>query len=78
MRAGVTNFQQIQKCGQRVHLAVSFSRSQTLGRSALGKGYHVSEQNVQRAVKTALRKAAVRKNGSCHSRSLDMYPDRRV
>jgi site-specific recombinase XerD len=29
--------------------------------------HHVSEQNVQRAVKTALRKAGIKKNGSCHS-----------
>jgi site-specific recombinase XerD len=27
----------------------------------------VNEQNVQRAVKIALRKAGIRKNGSCHS-----------
>lgn len=29
--------------------------------------HHISEQNVQRAVKLALRSAGVRKNGSCHS-----------
>lgn len=29
--------------------------------------HHVNEQNVQRAVKVALRRAGVRKNGSCHS-----------
>jgi integron integrase len=29
--------------------------------------HHVAEQNVQRAVKAALRAAGVRKNGSCHS-----------
>lgn len=29
--------------------------------------HHVAEQNVQRAVKSALRAAGVRKNGSCHS-----------
>lgn len=29
--------------------------------------HHVAEQNVQRAVKVALRSAGVRKNGSCHS-----------
>jgi len=29
--------------------------------------HHVSEQNVQRAVKEALRKAGVQKKGSCHS-----------
>src|SRR6185503_7457748 len=29
--------------------------------------HHVSEQNVQRAVKSALRSAGVRKKGSCHS-----------
>jgi integron integrase len=29
--------------------------------------HHISEQNVQRAVKSALRAAGVRKNGSCHS-----------
>jgi integrase len=29
--------------------------------------HHVAEQNMQRAVKTALRAAGVRKNGSCHS-----------
>src|SRR5437016_9583531 len=29
--------------------------------------HHVAEQNVQRAVKTALRAAGVRKNGSCHA-----------
>jgi len=29
--------------------------------------HHINEQNVQRAVKTALRKAGVTKNGTCHS-----------
>jgi integron integrase len=29
--------------------------------------HHVNEQNIQRAVKTALRKAGVRKNGTCHA-----------
>ena len=29
--------------------------------------HHANEQNVQRAVKTALRKAGVRKNGTCHA-----------
>jgi integron integrase len=29
--------------------------------------HHISEQNVQRAVKTAVRNAGVRKNGTCHS-----------
>src|SRR5947207_2978066 len=29
--------------------------------------HHISEQNVQRAVKTALRIAGIKKNGSCHS-----------
>jgi len=29
--------------------------------------HHISEQNVQRAVKTALRGAGIKKNGSCHS-----------
>ena len=36
-------------------------------RSGETRRHHVSEQNVQRAVKTALRKAGVRKNGTCHS-----------
>ena len=36
-------------------------------RSGRTRRHHVSEQNVQRAVKTALRKADVRKNGTCHS-----------
>ncbi len=36
-------------------------------RSGKIRRHHVSEQNVQRAVKTALRKAEVRKNGSCHA-----------
>lgn len=36
-------------------------RSERIGR------HHISEQNVQRAVKSALRSARVRKNGSCHS-----------
>jgi integron integrase len=36
-------------------------------RSGMTRRHHVSEQNVQRAVKTALRLAGVRKNGSCHT-----------
>jgi integron integrase len=36
-------------------------------RSGRIRRHHVAEQNVQRAVKVALRKAGVRKNGSCHS-----------
>ena len=36
-------------------------------RSGKVRRHHLSEQIVQRAVKTALRKAGVRKNGSCHS-----------
>ena len=36
-------------------------------RSGKTRRHHVNEQNVQRAVKTALRKAGVRKNGSCHA-----------
>ncbi len=36
-------------------------------RSGKIRRHHVSEQNVQRAVKTALREAGVRKNGTCHS-----------
>jgi integron integrase len=36
-------------------------------RSSRIRRHHINEQNVQRAVKTALRKAGVRKNGSCHS-----------
>jgi integron integrase len=36
-------------------------------RSGRIRRHHINEQNVQRAVKTALRKAGVRKNGSCHS-----------
>jgi integron integrase len=36
-------------------------------RSEKTRRHHVNEQNVQRAVKTALRRAEVRKNGSCHS-----------
>lgn len=36
-------------------------------RSGKVRRHHFSEQIVQRAVKTALRKAGVRKNGSCHS-----------
>ena len=36
-------------------------------RSGKTRRHHVAEQNVQRAVKIALRKAGVRKNGSCHS-----------
>jgi len=29
--------------------------------------HHISEQNIQRAVKTALRISGIKKNGSCHS-----------
>ena len=36
-------------------------------RSGKTRRHHASEQNVQRAVKTALRKAGVRKNGTCHA-----------
>jgi len=36
-------------------------------RSGRIRRHHVAEQNVQRAVKSALRAAGVRKNGSCHS-----------
>jgi integron integrase len=36
-------------------------------RSRKTRRHHVSEQNVQRAVKTALRAAGVQKNGSCHA-----------
>ena len=36
-------------------------------RSDKMRRHHASEQNVQRAVKTALRKAGVRKNGTCHA-----------
>jgi integron integrase len=36
-------------------------------RSGRMRRHHVAEQNVQRAVKAALRAAGVRKNGSCHS-----------
>ncbi len=36
-------------------------------RSGKTRRHHVNEQNVQRAVKTALRKAGVRKNGTCHA-----------
>src|ERR1051326_3928716 len=36
-------------------------------RSGRTRRHHVNEQNVQRAVKSALRKADVRKNGTCHS-----------
>jgi len=36
-------------------------------RSGKVRRHHVSEQIVQRAVKTALRKAGLRKNGTCHS-----------
>lgn len=36
-------------------------------RSGKVRRHHVNEQNVQRAVKNALRTAGVRKNGSCHS-----------
>src|SRR5207244_13299885 len=36
-------------------------------RSGTTSRHHVSEQNVQRAVKTALRAAGIKKNGSCHA-----------
>jgi|SRR5712692_2249777 len=36
-------------------------------RSGKTRRHHNSEQNVQRAVKTALRAAGVKKNGSCHA-----------
>jgi integron integrase len=36
-------------------------------RSGKTRRHHVSEQNVQRAVKAALRSAGVKKNGSCHA-----------
>src|SRR5437867_4975768 len=36
-------------------------------RSAKIWRHHASEQNVQRAVKTAMRKAGIRKNGACHA-----------
>jgi integron integrase len=36
-------------------------------RSGKTRRHHVSEQSVQRAVKSALRAAGVRKNGSCHA-----------
>jgi integron integrase len=36
-------------------------------RSGKTRRHHVSEQNVQRAVKTALRQAGLRKNGTCHA-----------
>ncbi|SRR6266705_2761102 len=36
-------------------------------RSGEIRRHHVSEQNVQRAVKSALRTAGIKKNGSCHS-----------
>ena len=36
-------------------------------RSGKTRRHHASEQNVQRAVKTALRKAGLRKNGTCHA-----------
>jgi len=36
-------------------------------RSGKIRRHHVSEQNVQRAVKIALRAAGVKKNGSCHA-----------
>jgi integron integrase len=36
-------------------------------RSGKTRRHHVSEQNVQRAVKTALRAAGIRKNGTCHA-----------
>jgi integron integrase len=36
-------------------------------RTGKTRRHHINEQNVQRAVKTALRKAGVTKNGTCHS-----------
>lgn len=36
-------------------------------RSGKTRRHHVSEQNVQRAVKSALRAAGVKKNGTCHA-----------
>jgi integron integrase len=36
-------------------------------RSGKTRRHHVSEQNVQRAVKAGLKAAGIRKNGSCHS-----------
>ncbi|MFY9620713.1 MAG: integron integrase [Pyrinomonadaceae bacterium] len=36
-------------------------------RSGKTRRHHFNEQNVQRAVKTALRKAGVKKNGTCHA-----------
>jgi integron integrase len=36
-------------------------------RSGRIRRHHVAEQNVQRAVKSAVRAAGIRKNGSCHS-----------
>lgn len=36
-------------------------------RTHKSRRHHISEKNVQRAVKTALSKAGVRKNGTCHS-----------
>jgi len=36
-------------------------------RSGKKRRHHISEQNVQRAVKAALRAAGVKKNGSCHA-----------
>jgi len=36
-------------------------------RSGKTRRHHVSEQNVQRAVKTALRAAGIKKNGTCHA-----------
>ena len=36
-------------------------------RTGKTRRHHANEQNVQRAVKTALRKAGVRKNGTCHA-----------
>ena len=36
-------------------------------RSGKTRRHHVSEQNVQRAVKTALRAAGIEKNGTCHA-----------
>ena len=36
-------------------------------RTGKTRRHHLNEQNVQRAVKTALRKAGITKNGTCHS-----------
>jgi len=49
---------------QYVFPAEKFSADPRSGRI---RRHHVSEQNVQRAVKSALRAAGIRKNGSCHS-----------